>query len=186
MIPIVTERLRLRPFEVDDLPTFVAYRRDHQVARYQSWETTYSMGDAARLLASQPDDPLGQSGEWLQLAAVDRETGVLLGDCALRVTTDQPATAEIGVTFAAGSQGRGLASEALEALVTIRLFERHGMIECSPRPVAMPGGAPRPRAAGFPLRGASARGRLVQRRMVDAGGIYAVLEREWTQVRQRD
>ena len=185
MIPIVTERLRLRPFEVDDLPTFVAYRRDHQVARYQSWETTYSMGDAARLLASQPDDPLGQSGEWLQLAAVDRETGVLLGDCALRVTTDQPATAEIGVTFAAGSQGRGLASEALEALVTM-LFERHGMhrvfAEADDRNARV--------HRVLELLGFRCEARLLEADWFkgewSTRRIYAVLEREWTQVRQRD
>jgi len=40
---IVTERLSLRPFRVDDLAAFVAYRSDPEVARYQSWDSTYSM-----------------------------------------------------------------------------------------------------------------------------------------------
>jgi len=39
---IVTERLSLRPFRVDDLAAFVAYRSDPEVARYQSWDTYQS------------------------------------------------------------------------------------------------------------------------------------------------
>jgi len=48
-----TERLLLRPFQIDDLGTFVAYRSDVEVARYQSWEPTYSMADAESFLDSQ-------------------------------------------------------------------------------------------------------------------------------------
>jgi len=125
-IEIETERLSLRPFQADDLEAFVDYRCDPEVARYQSWDDTYSMADAESFLSSQRGLAFGQPGEWLQLAIVDRETGAVLGDCAVRVATDQPATAEIGVTLARASQGKGLATEALTALVT-ELFEKCGM-----------------------------------------------------------
>ncbi len=46
MPEMFTERLRLRPFEAADLPAFVAYRRHPDVARFQSWSTTYSIADA--------------------------------------------------------------------------------------------------------------------------------------------
>jgi RimJ/RimL family protein N-acetyltransferase len=42
------------------------------------------------------------------------------------VVPDQPATAELGITLAPDRQGRGLASEALAAVMT-RLFEDHGV-----------------------------------------------------------
>ena len=122
---IVTERLRLRPFEVDDLPAFAAYRSDPDVARYQSWDKTFSMADAERFLAEQRDVEFGTPGVWVQLAAIDRETGALCGDCAVSVGPDQP-TAELGVTFAPEHQGRGPAGEALAAVIT-RLFEKHGI-----------------------------------------------------------
>src|SRR5262245_21422382 len=125
-IEIVTERLALRPFQVDDLEAFVAYRSDPEVARYQSWDSMYSMADAESFLSSQRDLVFGQPGEWLQLAIVDREERTLRGDCSVRVATDQPATAEIGVTLAQASQGKGLATEALTAVVT-ELFEQRGM-----------------------------------------------------------
>jgi RimJ/RimL family protein N-acetyltransferase len=119
---IETERLRLRPFEAGDLAAFVAYRRVPEVARYQSWDTTYSPLDAERFLVEQRQVVLGQPGAWVQLAAVDRASGELCGDCAVRVAAGQPATAELGVTFAPGHQGRGLAREALTAVIG-RLFD---------------------------------------------------------------
>jgi RimJ/RimL family protein N-acetyltransferase len=126
MVEIVTEHLNLRPFQVDDLEAFVAYRSDPEVARYQSWDYTYSMADAEAFLSSQSEVAFGQPGEWLQLAIVDRQTSTVCGDCAVRVLTDQPATAEVGVTLARAHQGKGLATEALTAVLT-ELFEQRGI-----------------------------------------------------------
>ena len=123
---IDTERLHLRPFRAEDLPAFAAYRRAPEVARYQSWDTTYSLADAERLLASQQEVEFGQPGGWVQLAAVHRASGELCGDCAVRVVATQPATAELGVTMAPAHQGRGLATEALAGVIA-RLFDEHAM-----------------------------------------------------------
>jgi RimJ/RimL family protein N-acetyltransferase len=122
----VTERLNLRPFRVDDLAAFAAYRSDPEVARYQSWDSTYSMADAESFLRSQRNLVFGQPGDWLQLAIVDRATGTVCGDCAVRVLTDPPATAELGVTLAQSNQGEGLATEALTAVIA-DLFEQRRM-----------------------------------------------------------
>jgi RimJ/RimL family protein N-acetyltransferase len=120
---IETERLTLRPFGPADLDAFVAYRRDPTVARYQSWETTFGPDDAANVIAPRA---FGVPGAWVQLAIAGRDDGALLGDCAVHVLADQPATTEVGVTLAPASQGRGIATEALGALVTA-LFAGHGM-----------------------------------------------------------
>ena len=124
MQEIVTERLVLRLLQAQDVPAFAAYRSDPDVARYQSWDTSYTPADGERLVAAQQGVGLGDPGPWVQLAAEDRATGELRGDCAVRVATDQPRVAEVGVTFAPASQGGGLATEALAAVVT-RLFDRH-------------------------------------------------------------
>jgi RimJ/RimL family protein N-acetyltransferase len=123
---IVTERLVLRPFRASDLPAFVAYRSDPEVARYQGWDASFSMADAVRFLAEQDAAVLGTPGAWTQLAAVDRDDGTLRGDCAACISADEPVSAEIGVTFAPASQGRGYATEALTALLTA-LFDEHGV-----------------------------------------------------------
>jgi aminoglycoside 6'-N-acetyltransferase len=123
---IVTHRLVLRLLRAKDVPGFAAYRSDPDVARYQSWDTTYSAEDGHRLVAAQEGVDFGDPGPWLQVAAIDRVSGELCGDCAVRVLTEQPQTAEVGVTLAPARQGSGIATEALGAVVT-RLFEQHGM-----------------------------------------------------------
>ena len=127
MFEIVTERLVLRPMRKEDLPAFVAYRRDPDVARYQTWDTDYSMADAEDMLASERDRAFGRAGDqWVQLSAIDRADGTVHGDCAARVLTMPRDTAEVGVTFATASQERGFATEAMSAIVG-SLFDDHGM-----------------------------------------------------------
>ena len=126
MVQIVTQRLLLRPFRADDLPAFVAYRSDPEVARYQSWDQSYAMADAKRFIDSQRGIEFGTRGQWLQLAAIERSSGVLCGDCGVCVKADQPSTAEIGVTFAPNHQRLGLATETLGALTT-ELFDGLGL-----------------------------------------------------------
>jgi RimJ/RimL family protein N-acetyltransferase len=123
---IVTERLRLRPFRAEDLPAFVAYRREPDVARFQSWTPSFGPEDARRFLAEQEGVAFGAPGAWVQLAATDRVGGELWGDCAVRVAAEQPGTAEIGVTFAPAHQGAGLAREALGAVIDT-LFAELGL-----------------------------------------------------------
>ena len=123
---LVTPRLLLRLLGPEDVEAFAAYRRHPDVARYQSWDSDYSRADAERLVAGQADARFAEPDRWIQVAAADRSTGELCGDCAVHVFTAPPRTAEVGVTFAPGTQGRGLATEALGAVVT-QLFEGHGL-----------------------------------------------------------
>jgi RimJ/RimL family protein N-acetyltransferase len=125
MTAIVTDRLMLRPFQVGDLTAFVAYRSEPDIARYQGWDSSFSMDDATLFLESQRGITFGQPGEWLQLAIVDRGSGTLYGDCAVHVMTGQP-VAELGVTLAPASQGKGIATEALTAVIS-ELFDGLGM-----------------------------------------------------------
>ena len=96
MRDIVTERLVLRLLQAEDVPAFAAYRSDPDVARYQSWDTPYATADGDRLVAAQQRVDFGAPGSWVQVAAVDRATGALRGDCAVRVLADQPRTVEVG------------------------------------------------------------------------------------------
>jgi RimJ/RimL family protein N-acetyltransferase len=127
VVEIVTERLVLRPMREEDLPALVAYRRDPEVARYQTWSTDFSMADAEDMLAGVRKSELGRADdEWVNVAVADRIDGTVHGDCAVRVLANQRATAEVGVTFATASQGRGFAAEAMTALLDT-LFANHGM-----------------------------------------------------------
>jgi hypothetical protein len=54
-VQIQTDRLLLRRFRHADLDAFVAYRSDEDVARFQSWDDSYSMAEAERFLADDSD-----------------------------------------------------------------------------------------------------------------------------------
>jgi RimJ/RimL family protein N-acetyltransferase len=113
-----TARLRLRRFEERDIDTLLAYRNDPAVARYQSWDA-FTRQEAEALIAEQGTVAPGTPGRWLQLAVELAEDGALVGDCALHVREEDRRLGEVGFTFARQHQGRGLASEAMQALLEL-------------------------------------------------------------------
>lgn len=133
-VALETDRLRLRRFTDVDLKPFMAYRNDPEVARYQSWEGITER-EAREFLAEQKTIQPGMPGQWFQIAAELKETGKLIGDCALKIEEHDPRQAEIGYTFAREYQGRGLASEAVTrvldyALLTLGLHRIIAITDC--------------------------------------------------------
>lgn len=117
-----TARLLLRPFQDSDLESFLAYRNDPDVARYQSWESPLSHERGLALIGAmkevQPDDP----NAWNQIAIELKATSALIGDCVFHRLAEDPRQAEIGYSLARHYQGQGYASEAILRLLAY-LFE---------------------------------------------------------------
>jgi aminoglycoside 6'-N-acetyltransferase len=180
---ILSERLRLRRFRAADLPAFVAYRSDPEVARYQSWDTSFGIADAERFLEEESAVVFGEPGAWIQLAATARDTGTLVGDCAVRIEADS-ANAELGVTFAPRHQGRGLATEAVRAVVD-HLFGHVGLHRIYAETDDRNDAAQRL----FARVGFRSEARLVEADRLKGEWctlrIHAVLRREWEQPRGR-
>lgn len=113
---LTTPRLILRRFQASDLDSFVAYRADPDVARFQSWENFVRADGVAfieEMSRQNPDTP----GEWFQFAIELKSDATMIGDCALHVYADRPNTAEIGFTLAPAHQGHGYAYEAVAGLL---------------------------------------------------------------------
>lgn len=119
---IETGRLILRHFRDEDLATFYAYRNDPEVARYQSWERI-SEREARFFIEEMQEAQPGTPGEWFQFAIELKEGAALIGDCALKISAEPPYQGEIGYTLAREHQGRGLASEAIRALLDYSFSE---------------------------------------------------------------
>lgn len=126
--PLLTSRLSIRPLQVKDIDAFVGYRQDPNVARFQSWNTTFSRQDGLDLLRSQVGVMLPEPGEWIQLGIHHRLSGELLGDVAVHTRDHTRKSYEIGFTLAPTSQGRGYAREAVRTVLRV-LFSEAGAQE---------------------------------------------------------
>ncbi len=129
-----TPRLCLRHFTDADLALFMAYRNDPEVARYQGWEGI-SEPEARAFIQEQKEVQPGVPGQWFQIAVELKETGTLVGDCALKMEEHDERQAEIGYTLSRAYQGRGIASEAVScvleyAFVTLGLHRVIAITDC--------------------------------------------------------
>jgi putative acetyltransferase len=113
-----TARLALTPLTLEDAPRLFAYRSDPRVRRFQLFEPR-SLDDACLFITG-----CEESG-WCQLGIRVDGGSVLAGDVGFRLSGDPP-QAEIGVTLAPQYQGRGLATEAVDALLD-HLFTELGI-----------------------------------------------------------
>ncbi len=122
-LPFTTDRLTLRAFHLDDAEAFSAYRSDPAVARYQSWTAPYPLALARAFIIGMHGMDGPRPGAWIQIAA--EHGGALVGDVAVGLDSGGD-IATIGYTVAPSHQGRGLAREAVGAVVD-RLFSATGV-----------------------------------------------------------
>lgn len=159
------------------METFVAYRADPDVARYQSWTDFTLERGRAFIEALQEAEP-GVPGEWYQFALEDRSDGTLVGDLALKVDEDEPREAEVGFTLAPDQQGKGYGTEALEAFLGYA-FETFGLH----RVVAVTDALNAPAAAMLDRVGLRREGHFHENIFFKGAWgsefLFAVLEREW-------
>jgi RimJ/RimL family protein N-acetyltransferase len=119
---INTERLRLRRFKPNDLPTLMAYRNDPQVARFQSWQLIDEEDLRAAIEHWAQGDPT-TTGSGFQLAVELRESATHIGDCFLKRLDYDERQAEIGYTLAREHQGFGFGTEMVLALLHYAFVE---------------------------------------------------------------
>ena len=115
--PLLTKRLSIEPLNTADLATFVEYRQVPEIARYQSWDTSYSKAQALELIESQAGVVFPEKGDWLQLAVRNQKTKELIGDLAIHAVAEQKDCFELGFTIARNHQKKGFAKEATSKLL---------------------------------------------------------------------
>jgi RimJ/RimL family protein N-acetyltransferase len=115
--PLVTARLRLRPFEARDLEPLCAIHSDAGVARWLYTEPR-SHEETQELLARKiAGSRLAAEGGWLAAAAVLPETDELVADVSLCWASEAHRQGEIGFLVHPAHQGKGYATEAARALL---------------------------------------------------------------------
>ncbi|QIN78004.1 GNAT family N-acetyltransferase [Rubrobacter marinus] len=111
-----TERLILRALTPDDAAAVFAYASDPEVARYMSFETHRSLGDAEAFL----DLTMGRygSGDAPDWGLVYKGDGRLIGTAGFVAWEREHARAEVGYILHRDYWGRGLVAEALAAMIS--------------------------------------------------------------------
>lgn len=121
--PLLTERLRLRPFRDDDLDAFHAIQSRPDVVRYLYWEPR-SREQAEEMLGRRTRQvAIEKEGDGLHLAAELRETGELIGHFSLYYASQEHRTAEIGFVMHPNHHGHGYALEAARELLRLGFDE---------------------------------------------------------------
>ena len=94
-----SDRLRIRQFQDSDLESFLNYRNDPDVSRYQGWDVPYPREKALEFIAEMKAKEPTAQGEWFQAAIQEIGTGEMVGDAAFFLKKDDP-QAYIGCTIA--------------------------------------------------------------------------------------
>ncbi|MFK0166706.1 GNAT family N-acetyltransferase [Rhizobium sp. NPDC090279] len=119
-----TDRLILRGFIPEDFEAYSAYRSLPSVYRYlysdppseQEMRERFDAGFNTRL---------SEDGDILRCAVVRREDDALVGQVSLKLASKAALQAEVGYIFNPAYAGKGYATEAAEAIITLG-FERFG------------------------------------------------------------
>jgi RimJ/RimL family protein N-acetyltransferase len=121
--PITTERLLLRPFEPGDLDALVPIHGDPDVVRYLYFDVRTRDELRAVLAEKQQRTGIQKEGDPLNLAGVLADSGELVGDFTLWVTSEEHRQGEVGYILHPAHGGRGYATEGARALLQLGFEE---------------------------------------------------------------
>ena len=117
-----TERLLLREFVEKDWARVLAYQSDPRYLRFYEWETRTS-DDARAFVGMFLDWQHEQPRRRWQLAVTLRDSGLLIGNCGIRLMQAAALCAELGYELDPAYWGRGYAAEAGRAMLAFAFGE---------------------------------------------------------------
>lgn len=119
-----TERLILRGFVPEDFEAYSAYRSLPVVYRYL-YSDPPSIDAMREHFDAGLNTRLSEDGDILRCAVVRREDDALMGQVSLKLVSKAALQAELGYIFNPAYAGKGYATEAAAAIITLG-FEKFG------------------------------------------------------------
>ncbi len=117
---IITPRLLLRALKKKDCRDMYEYSCDREVTKYLTWDphsdARYTMQYLSYIL------PKYKSGEFHDWAVVFRENGKMIGTCGFTSFDYRHNSAEIGYVLNRDYWGKGIAAEAIRAVMRVGFF----------------------------------------------------------------
>lgn len=122
LLPILTARLVLRDFTIEDGPAVHRYGSDPEVVRYLPWGPN-TLSDTQAFLRRKLDSQRADPRRVFDLAVTLASGGDLIGAAGIRITSPRFRTASMGYAYRRDVWGQGYATEAARALVAFGLGE---------------------------------------------------------------
>lgn len=176
-----SDRLILRPINIDDKKEIFAYRSDKETNKYQGWipETIGDVESFIDNIAKQIDEP----GTWFQFSIIEKNSEKIVGDIGLHFWDKDNRQVEIGCTLNKSFQKKGYATESLRKIIDYLFTElkKHRIIasidpnnENSVRLVER---------IGFRKEAHFVESLFVNEKWVD-DLIYSLIEKDWEKLKQ--
>jgi RimJ/RimL family protein N-acetyltransferase len=176
--PIETDRLVLRPLEPGDFDALYAYQSRDDVTRYLYWGARTKDEVHEALETKMAHTAIDAEGDFIALAAVTKDTGVMVGDVDLLFLSEEHQQGEMGYIVDPDHQGHGYATEAARVMLRIG-FEDLGLHRIVGRAEARNTGS----ARVMERLGMRREAHLIENEFVRGEWqgelVYAMLDREW-------
>ena len=123
-IQINSDRLLLRPIQMEDADSVFQYRSDDFVNQYQGWRPK-TIGDVHDFIANKVSSEINRQGTWFQFVIIVKDDNELIGDIGVHFLESDAFQVEIGCTLSRKYHGKGFAFEAVKATINY-IFDELG------------------------------------------------------------
>ena len=173
-----TDRLFIRPVNIEDKASIFRYRSDFETNIYQS-SAIQSMEDIDGFF-NKISGEINVPGIWFQFVIIEQKSNLLIGDIGVHFLESDPENSqvEIGYTLDRNFRGKGYATEALREIIDFlihRLNKRRIIASIDPANIKSIQLIER---LGFRKEAHFIESLFIHGKWVD-DVIYAILAREW-------
>jgi RimJ/RimL family protein N-acetyltransferase len=123
VVPILTERLELRLFTMDDVDDVWAYQRLPEVGRHMLWAARDREQSRDAVVRMTAETGLEKDGDYLTFAVMVAGISRVIGHAELGLVSAEHLQGEIGYVFHPSFHGKGYATEAAREMLRLGFAE---------------------------------------------------------------
>jgi len=121
-IQINSDRLFLRPLQLEDADSIFRYRSNTVVNQYQGW-IPKTIDDVYSFINNKVSHEINLPGTWFQLAVIQRDNNEIVGDIGIHFLASDAFQVEVGCTLNQKYHGNGYAFEAVKTTINYLFVE---------------------------------------------------------------
>jgi len=128
-LTLTTERLILRPINLEDAKAIFLYRSDANTNKYQGW-IPGRIEDVFYFINNNVSPAINKKGTWFQFVITLKHSGELIGDIGLHFFDNENKQVEVGCTLNKDYHKKGFAKEAMDEIIKyiFIILDKHRII----------------------------------------------------------